>query len=109
MGEHWSKEPDWEEYAQHVMEELIPALARSSVMFSIYPSHGTGDVKFWVELGASIMMDKPIIVVAPPAMALPERLKRVADHILYADMDDSEARQELANKLAQLAKELTND
>ena len=55
----------------------------------------------WVELGASIMLDKPILVVASPGQELPERLERVADLIVYADMDTERGRMWLNDAIAE--------
>jgi hypothetical protein len=76
-------EPTVVAWAQHVLDNMVPALDNSGFVVSISPTHGIGDVKYWVELGASIMMDKPIIVVAVAGAELPEKLKAVADEVVY--------------------------
>jgi len=43
------------------------------------------DIKFAVELGLMIMLDKPIIMVIQPNQVLPEKLRRVADDIVVHD------------------------
>jgi hypothetical protein len=70
-------------WARHVLNEMVPALSNSGFVISISPTQGTGDVKYWVELGAGIMMDKPIIVVAIAGAELPKKLISVADEIVY--------------------------
>lgn len=42
-----------------------------------------GTRKYWVELGATIMLDKPIIVVAFDRRSVPRKLRLVADEIVY--------------------------
>lgn len=108
MSEWW-KDPEWKEYADHVMNDMVPMLSESSMTFSIYPTSGHGDVKYWVELGASIMMDKPIIVIVHPGVSISERLKRVADHVLYADMNDDASREKLVDRLEQIAREISSE
>jgi hypothetical protein len=102
MSEDWSKHRAFREYAGHALAEMLPKLIDSAVCVSLAPSpepgepRGVGDVKYWVELGASIMLDKPIIVLAMPGQELPERLERVADKVIRADM-----RTEAGQKAAQ--------
>jgi hypothetical protein len=55
----------------------------SAVGVSIVPTDPDGvDVKFAVELGLMIMMDKPICLVVQPGTEIPAHLKRVADEIV---------------------------
>jgi hypothetical protein len=70
-------------WARHVLNEMVPALDSSGFVVSISPTQGTGDVKYWVELGAGIMRDKPIIVVALAGAHLPKKLIAVADEVVY--------------------------
>lgn len=101
----WGDSPEFRRYAAHALEEMLPKLSGSEFCVSIAPSpggegKGRGDVKYWVELGASIMLDKPILVIAAPGQKLPERLRRVADEVFEVDWTSADAQQELAEKLA---------
>jgi hypothetical protein len=78
---------------------MVPKLEGSAVAISIAPGDGEGDVKFWVELGAMIMMDKPIVVVARPGQVLPQKLLAVADDVVYGDPRDSHVQKRLINKV----------
>ena len=73
-------------WVKHVLTDMAPKMRGSALTISIAPTqdgkYQQGDVKYWVELGASIMMDKPIIVVVMADTELPERLVRVADEIV---------------------------
>jgi len=60
---------------------MAPKLAHSATTISLVPD-GEGDVKFWVELGASIMLDKPIIAVVIGDTPIPAKLNRIADEII---------------------------
>ena len=82
----WEIDPDWNAYVAHVRTELVPKLEGSAMGLSIVPTSAEDvDVKFAVELGMMIMMDKPIILVIRPDQLLPERLRRVADDIVVYD------------------------
>lgn len=80
------KDPQWIDYAKHVIDNLAPMIRDSEVTVSLAPK-GETDIKFAVELGLSIMMDKPILVVLQPGAKLPSKLARVADDVIEVDLD----------------------
>jgi hypothetical protein len=82
-------DPQWKAYAAHAAEYLVPMIADSAVTISMAPT-GESDIKFALELGLSIMMDKPIITVIEPGTAVPARLVRVSDAIVEGCLDDPE-------------------
>lgn len=47
---------------------------------------GQTDIKFALELGLSIMMDKPIIALVQPGMSIPSGLAAVAAEIVEVDI-----------------------
>jgi hypothetical protein len=77
------KDPTLAAWAKHVIKDMVPAMEDSAFVISLTPVSGGGDIKYWVELGASIMMDKPLLVVAMPGVALPAKLMAIADEIVY--------------------------
>jgi len=77
----WTKDPTAKRWIKQVLTDMVPKMKDSAIVCSILPDY-EGDVKFWVELGASIMLDKPIIIVAFEGRAVPEKLRRVADEIV---------------------------
>jgi hypothetical protein len=81
MADPW-RSPSAKRWVRHVLDEMAPKLEGSAFTISLVPGDREGDVKFWVELGASIMMDKPIIAVVMGDAPIPERLERVADEIV---------------------------
>ena len=108
MSDDWTKDPAWKEYERHVLMDMVPKLSESALTISLVPTD-EGDVKFWVELGASIMLDKPIIVVVANDRRLPERLRRVADEIVVGDLMTDEGRKELSERLALLSHRLNEE
>jgi len=76
--------PDWHAYAQHASDELVPKIRDCAVTVSLCPT-GETDVKFALELGLSIMMDKPIIIVVLPGVKVPAKLLQIADWPVTAD------------------------
>lgn len=81
--EAFFNEPETVAWARDVLDNMAPKLRSSDFVISLAPSDGSlGDAKLWVELGASIMYDKPVIVVVPHDGPIPEHLERVADEIV---------------------------
>jgi hypothetical protein len=62
VSDFW-QDPSAKVWIQQVLSDMVPKMADSALVCSIVPGDEGGDVKFWVELGASIMMDKPIVAV----------------------------------------------
>jgi hypothetical protein len=86
-------------WIEHVLTDMLPKMEDSAIVCSIMPS-GEGDVKFWVELGASIMLDKPIVIVAFENRDVPAKLRRVADEVVICPEGvNPEASQELVDAL----------
>jgi len=91
----WLEDPEARAWARRVLDELLPKIRGSKLTVSLIPdAGGLDDVKFAVELGLSIMLDKPIILAVPSGRQIPDRLVRVADEIVelggIADPDSPE-------------------
>ena len=98
MDYDYSHDPDFKAWAADVHENLLPKLNASAFTVSLVPE-GEADVKYAVELGLSIMLDKPIVLVATEGQPLPERLLRVADKVIYADFKTETGRTALMDTL----------
>lgn len=95
MTDPW-KTLEGEAWVRAVLDDMLPKLSESAAALSIVPD-GVGDVKLWVELGAAIMLDKPIVAVVFGDRPIPERLIRVADDIVRIpeDADDKVVAREI--------------
>lgn len=82
-------DPDFRAWELAVMTNMLPKLASSSATVSLVPG-GRTDAKFAVELGFSIMLDKPILAVVLPGAEIPDKLRLVADLVVEADMGTEE-------------------
>jgi hypothetical protein len=76
---------DFLEFAERVRTEMLPKLSDSAITISLAPGADV-DVKYAVELGFSIMLDKPIIIVAMPGRPVPAKLRKLADAVIEADI-----------------------
>jgi hypothetical protein len=84
MADAW-QEPTAQRWIRQVLDDMVPKMEDSAVVMSIVPDDRTGDVKFWVELGASIMLNKPLIAVVLGDAPVPSKLALVADEIVRLD------------------------
>jgi hypothetical protein len=81
------QDPGYLEYAKRCIDDLLPKVQQSGICMSLVPK-GPADVKYAVELGFMIMLDKPIISVVFPGAKVPEKLARVSDEIVEGDIND---------------------
>ena len=88
MSNPWD-DPDARAWAARVERELVPMIEDSAASVSIVPT-GETDIKFAVELGISIMLDKPIILLVVPGARVPAKLARIADAIIEGSPGDPE-------------------
>lgn len=100
-------DPTVKRWARHVIDDMVPKMEGSPIVMQLVPEDREGDVKFWVELGASIMLNKPIIAVALGDEKIPAKLERIADEIVRCPNGvDEAASQELAAAVERLAARL---
>jgi len=94
------KDPDVLRWMRRTRDKLPQMIEDSAVVMSIVPEDGMKtDVKFAVELGFSIMLDKPIICVVRPSTKVSDHLIRVADEIIECNMESEEDREKLAEAI----------
>jgi len=80
----------WNQYEDRVRKDLIPKLRASAISMVLNPGSDP-DVKVAVELGMSILLDKPIIIIAEPGQRISPAFKRVADTVIRVRLDDPDA------------------
>jgi len=93
------------EFQRVVTEGLVPKIEGSSFCVSLCPDDEVLDAKFCVELGAMIMLDKPIIAIARPGRTLPPKLELIADKIVHADITTDEGQELLHEAIQDMMKE----
>lgn len=94
-------DPETQKWTRHVRDELIPKLEMSRLTVSLVP-RTNADIKFAVELGLSIMMDKPVIALVQPGTEIPEHLARVADAIVEGGPDDPTTSERLQAAISEM-------
>lgn len=78
------RSPEMVQWAAHVRHQVLPKLRQSALTISLYPK-GDPDIKIAVELGMTLMLDKPLVFLVGPGQVVPDRLRRCADLIIEED------------------------
>jgi hypothetical protein len=93
---------EWDRFVAYQREHTVKAMEGSAFVMSLIPSEEAFDVKFAVETGMAIMLDKPILAIATPGAKIPPKMLLVADKVLYVDVDTEEGRRQVAEAISQL-------
>jgi hypothetical protein len=81
----------WRDFSRAFREDGLPKILSSSVCLSIVGGDGTDfDVKQAVEIGAMLLLGKPLLLVCAPGTMVPAGLRRAADEIIE-DWDPTDA------------------
>ena len=97
----WWDYPEVEAWLTRCREVLAPMVDKSAIGMAIIGSKP--DPKIAVELGYSILLDKPIVLVVPEGVAIPDHLNRVADYIIPLTPNDPEFTNAVTTALEYLA------
>lgn len=89
----------WDEFVAHVRRDALTKIDESAFVVSLFPTGGEPDVKYAVELGLAILLNKSILVVAMPGAVIPPKLREIADIVVHADVDVEEGRQLVADAM----------
>jgi hypothetical protein len=81
VSDPW-QDPTTKAWIEHVVDEMVPKLKSSAVVVSIVPGTAELDVKFCVELGATIMLEKPLIITVFGDRPVPPKLEALADEVV---------------------------
>jgi len=87
-------------FFERARRELFPKINDSAVFLSLYS--GDIDPSFCMQLGAAILLRKPILVVAVKGAEVPPKLVAIADKVLHIEMDAPDAHEKLRAAVAEL-------
>src|SRR6266704_4742986 len=85
---------EWDEFVRHYREDVLPKMEDSAVFMTVVTPTKV-DIKFAVELGMAIMLEKPIITMVLPGARVPEKLRAISEAVVHCDMDTGKGRDEL--------------
>ena len=104
----YDQDPQFKNFVERVHRELVPKIEGSTIFVSITPDRPEKvDVKFAVELGLAIMMDKPIIATFRPGTKIPEKLAKVVDRFIeLGDLSDPVSNKRISDEIRSFAQEI---
>ena len=73
---------DW---LMEAKEKLVPKIENSDLFVSLFTPGYKKDPKCAIELGMSILMEKPLLFFVPNGELIPRTLKLIADKIVFYD------------------------
>lgn len=91
----------WKDYARRFKDEVVPKIDASAITMMMPGPVGDFDVQQATELGAMILMDKPIIVVAEEGQKISGALERAATKVIRGDITSDVFRDQLAAEIAE--------
>ena len=97
---------DWDRIVEHFRRDALEKMTDSAFVASVVPSEDKFDVKFAMETGAAVLLDKPIMAIVLPGVELPGKLARVADEVVRADLDTEEGKKEIHEALSRMTERL---
>lgn len=99
----------WDKWVEHVRSETVHKMNESAFVMQLVQESDKMDIKFAVEVGLSIMLDKPILAVAAPGVTIPRKLRKVADVVIYADIDTEAGRHTLSREIENFIERLSKE
>lgn len=79
----WSDDPEWRAYADRAERELRPMIEDSAISLTLFSPKP--DAKLAIELGFTLLLGKPFIILKPSGQNVPATLARVADAVIEYD------------------------
>ena len=95
-----SKQPKqdraWADFSEAFRKDGLPKIMSSAVTLTLLGDRDPRewDIKQAVELGAILLLDKPLILVCVPGATIPTRLRKAADLVIEDWTPENHAAQE---------------
>lgn len=78
----WASQ-EWKEYARRAQQELHPKIRDSAVVVQLFNEQP--DAKLAIELGFTLLLGKPLLILKRSGQNVPAHLARIAEGILEYD------------------------
>jgi hypothetical protein len=93
------------DFLSYAETEMFPKLEAS--LMSMVVCDGRHDAAMAVQLGAMLLMDKPLIVVVVKGAKVSAKLRMIADELVEIDVFDDTAREEVARAVGRLKERIS--
>lgn len=98
---------EFKAFAARWGRDVYPMLARSGVSITIQGSSPSEvDIQQALEIGMTLLLDKPLIVICPAGRTVPDQLRRVASAVIEGDLKDPAFQDRLAEVIKTVAEGL---
>lgn len=96
----------WADYSERFRTEALPKILDSAIFMSLHSDSPEWDVRQATELGAALLIGKPLLIVLPRGRSLPAALRRAAEVVVDDwDPEDTDAQNRLVAAMHQLVGE----
>ena len=100
----------WADYSEHFRRDGLPKIMSSAVTLTLLTPRDDPqdwDIKQATELGAMLLLDKPLILVCTPGSSIPSRLRKAADLVIEDwTTDNHDAQERLTAAITTLTGEI---
>lgn len=101
---------EWDRFEAEVREQVVDKMVDSALVTTLNPAEQEPDVKLAVEVGMTILLDKPMLLIAREGDYIPPMLERVAHAVIRhsGDLASAEGKEELWTALKPFLEEFSN-
>jgi hypothetical protein len=102
---------DFRIWADDMRKRLIPKMEGSQSVLMLAPDlKADFDISFALQIGACILLEKPLILVIHPGKVVPPKLRTIADKIIEVNLDgvtmnDAEIQEQIRQAMTDLGKQ----
>jgi hypothetical protein len=76
-------------WADDMRKRLIPNMKDSANVLMIAPNLDSGfDIEFALQIGATILLEKPLILLVDRKRTIPPKLRAIADRVIETDLEN---------------------
>jgi len=93
--------PELERFVEHTAE----GMRESAIVMTLFSEKYKKGLDSLIQFSLAVMMDKPIFLLVPEGVEVPERLRRIADGIEFFRLEDKASLHEASRRLIAKARE----
>lgn len=87
------------------VEDMAYKMGESAFSLTLFTDNFAKGIDSLLQFAVAVMLDKPILLLVPTGVVVPETVKRIAVAIEYCDMNDKAAMDTAVKRLITIAKE----
>jgi hypothetical protein len=93
----------WRDYSDGFRNDALPKIMSSAIFLSIHSDNPDFDVKQATELGAALLLGKPLLLIVPRGRTLPDGLRRAAAEVIEDwDGEDADCQERLTSAIRRM-------